>query len=437
MNQTPIPHDIGLQLPINVTFLHIVLVFVFLLHILFVNFMVAGTTFAFIFQVIGLFKKKYDKLAYEISSTVTVNKSLAIVLGVGPLLAINLGYTLYFYSSTALTGIAWLMVIPLVTLAFLLTYLHKYTWEKLENHKLFSIAIGFTSTVLFWLIPFIFLANVNLMLFPSQWPKVSGFLSSLLIPNVIPRYFHFMTATMAVTSLFAVGWFGRKKYNLKENLAGFTKAEIKKLFYSIAFITTCFQFFIGPLTLLTLPVHGISLNVYLFFIFGLLFAILFMILVWRELRSEKALLGKHFWGIIILLTVTVICMGFGRHEYRERAVTPHRMLVEQKTQNFYWQAEAAQTRERLGISTAPKKSPGEAAFETNCSVCHAKESVLVGPSLVEINEIYQDYPEGIVEWSKAPEVKRGGPVMPPFKHLGDETLLEIANYMLSALDEQE
>jgi len=47
---------------------------------------------------------RYDALAQRIGATITVNKSLAVVLGVGPLLCINLLYTLYFYSANALTG---------------------------------------------------------------------------------------------------------------------------------------------------------------------------------------------------------------------------------------------------------------------------------------------------------------------------------------------
>ena len=90
----------------------------------------------------------------------------------------------------------------------------------------------------------------------------------------------------------------------------------------------------------------------------------------------------------------------------------------------------------MGISKEPAKSPGETGFEKNCSVCHAKATEIVGPSLEEIYELYEDYPEGIVEWSKAPEVKRGGAVMPSFAHLGDDELLEISKYMLKAATEQ-
>ncbi len=435
MNQVPVPHDLELQLPLPEGLLKVLLVFLFLLHILFVNFMVGGVTLSFIFEIIGLKNKKYDSLAREISSTVTVNKSLAIVLGVAPLLAINLAYTTYFYAANVLTGIAWLMVIPAVTIAFLLTYIHKYTWDKLKNNKILHLTFAFMGLALFWTIPLIFLSNVNLMLFPSRWTDVHGFISAVLLQNVFPRYLHFMLATVAIFSLFAAGWFGREKYDINKHLPGFSRQDVKHKFYLFAFIATLMQFIVGPLLLFTLPVYGISIKLYGFILLGALAAALFMFLLWNEIRDNKKTIGRYFLTVILLLTGTVICMAFGRHYYRERAIAPHRQLVEAKTQDLYWKSEAARSRLRMGISKEPAKSAGQAGFEKNCAVCHAKETVLVGPSLKEIFELYEDYPEGIVEWSKAPEVKRGGAVMPSFAHLGDEELLEIGKYMLKAAAE--
>ncbi len=431
MNDVPVPYDIGLQLPLPAGILKILLVFLFLLHILFVNFMVGGVTLSFIFEILGLSRKRYDYLANEISKTVTVNKSLAVVLGVAPLLVINLAYTTHFYAATSLTGYTWLLIIPLVIVAFLLTYLHKYTWDSWSGQrKLIHLTVAFMSLALFWFIPLIFLSNVNLMLFPARWPDVQGFMSALLLPNVLTRYLHFMLATIAVSALFAVGYFGRKKYPLEEKLPGFRREEIKYTFYMVAFVATLMQFIVGPINFLSLPVHGMSFKVYLWFALGILSALLVMLYVWRELKKNDALVGVNFWVVIVLLTTTVIAMAFGRHSYRERAIDPHRALVEQKTEQFYWKSEAARARERMGISKVTYSSAGEEDFESNCSVCHATDFELVGPSLQKIVQVYENDPDGIISWSIAPGNKRGGAEMPAFDHLEDTTLRAIAEYIL-------
>ena len=104
MNQIPVPRDIPLPLPAPEPVLIGVLVVFFLMHIVFVNFMVGGALLTLWYQLRGLKEKRYDDLAYEIASTITANKSIAVVLGVGPLLAINTIYTVYFYTANALTG---------------------------------------------------------------------------------------------------------------------------------------------------------------------------------------------------------------------------------------------------------------------------------------------------------------------------------------------
>jgi cytochrome c len=238
--QIPVPRGLELPLPLGEWELKAILVVLFLIHILFVNLMVGGSVFAVFFEILGLTWPKYDSLAKKIAHTITVNKSLAVVMGVGPLLCINLVYTTHFYSANALTGYAWWSIVPLISLAFLLTYLHKYTWDRWQNSaRKFHLMIGGSGTLLFLSIPFIFLSNINLMLFPDRWSEVAGLFSSLRVGNVFPRYFHFLTASLALTSLFLAGWFGRKRFPVEDVLPDFSRAGLKRLFYRMAFFRFC------------------------------------------------------------------------------------------------------------------------------------------------------------------------------------------------------
>ena len=93
----PVPRDIPLPLPLPYGVLVVLLIFSFLLHILFINLMLGGSVLTLWYEIKGLRRKGYDLLALEIAKTITVNKSIAIVLGVAPLLSINVLYTVYFY----------------------------------------------------------------------------------------------------------------------------------------------------------------------------------------------------------------------------------------------------------------------------------------------------------------------------------------------------
>ena len=438
-DQLPVPHDIPLPLPAPEPLLVVLLVLSFLMHILFVNLMVGGALLTFFFELIGLRRKGYDRLAYFIAETVTVNKSLAVVLGVAPLLLLNVLYTVYFYTANALTGTAWIMVIPLVTMAFLLLYLHKYCWKSLAGHKALHLAILGAAIGIFLLIPLVFLANINLMLFPNRWPDIRGFMSALLLPNVLPRYLHFLAACLAVASLFLVAYFSRAKFQFQRKI-GLPLSLVQKQLYTVALAVTGAQFVIGPLVYATMPSHGISLRMNGVLLLGIVAALPAMYWMWREIADEDGLRGRYLKHICVALSLTVLMMATGRHLYREKALAPHKAQMAAKTERFLEASAAARERASQTVLAevegggALAEMDGERLYRTYCAACHALDTRLVGPPLKEIQPIYLGDPEGIVSWAKAPGRKREDyPPMPPM-NLPNAELQAIAAFMLQAAD---
>ena len=75
--------------------------------------------------------------------------------------------------------------------------------------------------------------------------------------------------------------------------------------------------------------------------------------------------------------------------------------------------------------------PGQNLFQTNCAVCHAATTRLVGPSMAEAAQIYRDNNEALKLWIKNPGRKRMDyPAMTGFPHLSDKQLTEISDYVL-------
>jgi cytochrome c len=426
---TPVPRDLTLPLPLPEGLLKTLLVFFFLIHILFVNLTVGGSLLVAIFEFLGFKNKKYDALALEIAKTVTVNKSLAVVMGIGPLLCINLVYTVQWYGANALTGHAWLLIIPLIITAFLLAYLHKYTWHRWETGiaKRFHWGLVITSTLLFLAIPFVFLANVNLMLFPSEWEKVKGFFSSLKVGNVFPRYFHFLLASVALTGLAGAGWFWRRV--VVDHLDnGMSREELRRLFYQIAALASGLQFIAGPLLLFTLPAVGVTPLLYKIILPSAALGLVLFIILLKKAKGPDENLGYGYIRLCVFFSVVVLGMGSGRHAYREASLATHQQQVRERTANY--QNALTAWNEANPPSEEAEETP-EQLFAT-CAACHAPDSKLVGPPLREIATIYAGNPDGIVTWAMAPGKKRPDfPPMPPFSHLGPDKLRVIAEYILA------
>lgn len=435
---TPVPRDIPLELPLPEWLLITLLVVSFLLHILFVNLMIGGTVLTLWCQVKGLKSKDYHNLAHEISRTITVNKSLAVVLGVAPLLSISTLYATHFYSAASLTGGMWIAIIPLVTVAFLLTYLNKYTWHVLDKNKPLSIAIIATATALFLFIPLIFLVNVNLMLFPEKWGTVKGFFSALLLPNVFPRYLHFIFASMAVTGLFIFWYMGRKSYPFEQYFEKLTRYEVKKKAYSLTLAASMAQFILGPLVMLTLPTKGFDWRLVLVIVCGAAIAVPAMWWIWKAITGKPENINRHFGKIVMALGITIIFMGSGRHVYRANALAPHRKLMAANTAEFQRLSKEARENQAAANpalqvdSSLGVVAKGAALFQQNCSSCHKEKEKLVGPPVTEMVSIYAADKPGLKQWIKAPGKKRPGyPQMPALTQLTDADREELANYILS------
>jgi len=433
MDLAPIPRDFPLPLPAAEPELQIAVVFLFLLHILFVNLMLGGALLTIVYEVRGLRRPALDTLAREIAATVTVNKSLAVVLGVGPLLAVNALYALYFYTANSLTGGAWIMIVPLVIAAFLLLYAHKYSWTTLADRRGLHLSIGIAGLAVLLAVPLIFLANINLMLFPDSWHRVEGFLSAVILQNVLPRYLHFVLASVAITSLFLAGWFCSRRVDFAERFPGVDRSEVRRELLTAAFGATALQAIAGPLVLLTLPPHGLSWTMLANIAVGVAVAAVALVLIWREARSPEPL-SVRYWTVVVLLGGTVMLMVYGRHLYREGAIAPHRALVAERTAEF--NAASLGARMRLAAGTPriggveKTVSPGERTYRAICMACHARDERRVGPPLREIVEIYGGNPDGLITWVKNPGKKRPSyPQMPPIS-MQEFQYRDVAAYIL-------
>ncbi|MFO0644552.1 MAG: c-type cytochrome [Polyangiaceae bacterium] len=431
MNETPIPRDIPLPLPAPRSFLEVLLIVAFIAHIVFVNLMVGGSLLVFYFQWRGRRQPDFDKLARSLAGAVTVNKSLAVVLGVAPLLLVNVLYTMHIYTANALTGIAWIALVPMITVAFVALYAHGYTWDLLAARKTLHLLLLGVAVALFLVIPFVFLANVTLMMMPERWTSVSGLGQAMLLPGVLPRYAHFMSASVIASALFGVGYVRRRAFVVEGVYESMSREALLRELYLVAFVVSLAQFGIGPMVLVALPAKGLHGSVVGVVLMGAAIAILPVTWMWRELRDDH-LTGRRLLPIAAVLGLTVLAMATGRHMYRGIMLADHMRDMQQATEAWVAASEqASYDGELAGARAASGESAGETVFKVNCSACHGVDTKVVGPPLTEIAKLYADNPAGIVAWARAPGKKRAdAPQMPPFASLGDGKLADVAKFML-------
>ncbi|MCM3747969.1 cytochrome c class I [Paenibacillus pasadenensis] len=323
--KSPVPNDLGLSIPGNLPWFEVLIVIGFILHLIYVNIVVAGSVNAVLFEIRGILKKDgvADKLAYHLAALVSIHKSIAVVLGVAPLLIISTIYTQFFYPSTILIGKWWLMLIPLLIISFLLLYVYKYTWERWRERKSLHLSFGIAGAAILLFVPLIFITNVASMLHPEMWAGSKGFLDSLFrYPTIWQRYFHFMSASFAIIGMYMY-WWGRRR-SRKSGEAEFLLAQ--KFGKGTAFLFTLLQLIAGPFLLLSMSKevrdHFLGGSIFHTVLLGIavILAIALIILLYKLYRADSR---KLFIASVTLLLVIMGLMSWIRHEVRELYLAPY------------------------------------------------------------------------------------------------------------------
>ena len=276
------------------------------------------------------------------------------------------------------------------------------------------------------------------MLFPEKWALVKGFFSAMTLPNVFPRYFHFIFASLSITGLFLHWYMGRKNYPFSSVFPSFTRYELKKKGYSLTLVASVVQFLIGPLVLLTLPSKGLGWNLILVIFTGAALAIPAMWMMWKGIKGDETTIDKDFKKVLLLMTVTVVFMGSGRQIYLANALDKHRTLVQVKTAEFQKLKKAAIAKNKLSLAqentaNLSEADKGQKVFNQNCAACHKPHDKLVGPPVTEMASLYKDNPSGLQNWIKKPGKKRPDyPQMHGFDaQLNQEQLDQLSAYILT------
>lgn len=326
-----IPKDLELVIPGNLGFFEFLIVVSFLLHILFVNITIGSSVLAVGQELKGMRKKclKTDALAEQLSTHTSVLKSIAVVLGVAPLLLISVMYTQYFYSSTNLIGKAWLSLIVLLITAFILLYIYKFTWHQMTGSKKgLHVLIGAAGSLILLFVPLIFIVNVVSMLYPEMWRGAEGFFHSLTYyPQIWPRYFHFILASFAATGIYLYFWNGRlqRKGNTDASKMDTLQAG-KRLGILTTIWTTILQFVAGFVLLLSfnrdimLLYMGEDALLTSMLVGSIVLTLLLVFFLYRLMRTDQR---KFFISSVATFFLILVLMGWMRHELRENYLSPY------------------------------------------------------------------------------------------------------------------
>jgi mono/diheme cytochrome c family protein len=196
--------DILLKKPLSDVVLHGLLFTTFTLHILFVL-LTLGTAIIALYYFLHtwwggrLNEVRWDK---EILRTFLAHKSLAIVLGVAPLLLIQIGSSVPFFTGINFFAPFWLLIIPFLIIAFLS---FDALGHKIYIHHYLHLTFGVFALMFLLVIPGIFVAVLATSENSDQWMTIiaHGYrLNGPLAYHWLFRYLHVLGASLVFGAAF-------------------------------------------------------------------------------------------------------------------------------------------------------------------------------------------------------------------------------------------
>lgn len=177
----------------------------FFVHLLFMNAMLG-------LSLLGFVRSFGTSLALGHQAGMIPNlTALAVNIGVAPLLFVQVLYGQFLYVSSTLMGVYWFGVVLAVMGAYGLAYRQKYNLHAGDNRG--TVTWGVMSLLMLYA-SLVQSHNAVLLVRPDLWggyfDNPSGTLAAWADPTLLPRWLHFVVASLAMGGL-ALAMIGRRR----------------------------------------------------------------------------------------------------------------------------------------------------------------------------------------------------------------------------------
>lgn len=406
----------------HIELLHFILLLVLFLFIPFISLVFGGTWFSIYFKrkLEKTGDKNFEVLAKEFISVTTINKSIGIILGIVPVIALILIYAQLLTKSnnSSLSYFLASLIFILPALVLIYTYRYSLSFTQIFNSvnqmtddktqeeflQLKTSAKKLSSKTG---------RNGLIFLFLSVWFLICGlteasnfginynsFLESLFSFSVLIRLLFFVFFAIALSGaaiLFSLYYWegGNNKYS--DNIKDFVRMHSVKI--------TLYSALALPLLLLliltNIPSQFLSGSIFGFSVIGLVL----LFISYHSLYSICKVISSHASGLVFYsLLFAMLSFILKDQLVMSNATKTHSIILSGEYDKYL-----ADLKGETGIIAVS----GQDIFNTRCSACHKFDVKLVGPPYKETLPKYEGKLAQLVAFIKNPvKVNAAYPPMP-------------------------
>jgi mono/diheme cytochrome c family protein len=359
--------DLLLQKPLPDPWLQSLLFVSFTLHLLFALFTLGTAILTFACLLSGHWGGKPHslRLAARIAQAFMSHKSLAVVLGVAPLLLLQIAFTLPFFTGVNLFAPYWLAIIVLLIVAFLALDLLAH---HIDSHRIISLTLGITGLLTLLAVPGIFVLVLTVSEQPGSWVAIiaQGYrLHGPLALHWLFRYLHVLGAALVFGATFHYFFAARERED-RESLLQLLVAGI------------LLQIVLGIMLYASLPAKpGIIVNLAL--LAGIAGAALFLWYLFTIASKTDAPLALHI--TVPSMMFILVSMLLGRQLIQYRTYLPVTAALQEKTRAHRQKIEgfAKESLARYQQKLNVVYDNGATIYANSCAFCHGELADGSGP----------------------------------------------------------
>jgi mono/diheme cytochrome c family protein len=359
--------DILLKKPLADSMLRDLLLTTFTLHILFVLLTLGTALLTLFYFVHAWYGKRLHELRWdkEILKTFLAHKTLAVVLGVAPLLLIQLGFTVPFFTAVNFIAPFWMLIIPFLIIAFLS---FDTLGHKIEvNHHL-HLAFGVIALFLLLIVAGVFVAVLVISENPDAWLTIvkNGYkLRRSLVLYGLLRYLHVLGAAIVFGAAFHYFFSTKEKRQKRASLLNWAVAGI------------VLQFVLGILLYAFLPKRPESV-VNASLMVGVMAT---MVSLWMIYFNTNKGLPLKLKSTVPILMVLLVSMVVARKSIQDQNLLPFsdQLTVNASTYAQKLQPYAQEGLNRYKSDLAIVYDSGDVIYVRGCAFCHGAAADGKGP----------------------------------------------------------
>ncbi len=366
-------HDLLLPIPIPRGLAKALLLGVFTIHLMFVLLMLGTAILALAYFIDAWWHNRLTELRWDkkILRMFMVHKSLAVVFGIGPLLLIQVIFSIPFFTAVALFSPFWLLIIAFLIISFLS---FDSLGHRIETHRYLHLFFGVVAMIFLLCVPGFFVAVLVATENSDKWMDIlgTGFGFDWRISvHWLMRYFHILGASIVFAAAFHY-FFTMPRYDIK-----YGPALLKWMLAGLLFqITAGFALYMSLL-------HKPDTLALLYMGAGIILA---LITIWVGAMAMQPGRTLKYSSVVPLLMFLLVSMLLTRQRFQDRAFAGIIPEVSKNAEQYnqklltYQQSSINHYKSQMSIIY----DNGPTIYAQSCGFCHGSDAMGNGPDASQL-----------------------------------------------------